>query len=62
MKLLTEEQLCELPFTQLTVIRHSVKINRVQAARKNQWKRHQELGEYIHKIEQLIKEHTLSDQ
>lgn len=56
MKLLTDEQLCELPFTKLTVIRHSAKIKKVQAARKNQWKRHQELGEYLHKIEQLISE------
>lgn len=62
MKQLTDEQLCEASDFVLHGLMMEAKREILKAKRKNQWQRHQELGEYLHKIDQIIKEHTLSDQ
>lgn len=54
MKLLTDEQLCDSKDFVLHGLMMEAKLERVKAANKYQWQRHQELGEYLHKIEQLI--------
>lgn len=56
MKLLTDEQLCELSLNNLRSERVYTTTQRITTANRNQWQRHQELGEYLHKIEQLITE------
>lgn len=56
MKLLTDEQLCEASLTELKSQLVYVKALRRGSAYLNRWKSHQELGEYLHKIEQLITE------
>lgn len=56
MKLLTDEQLCEASISELKFEFIWAQSDKLQSAKKNQWQRHQELGEYLHKIEQLITE------
>lgn len=56
MKLLSDEQLCYASYFELIGLMMQAKKERVNSAKKYQWQRHQEIGEYLHKIEQLITE------
>lgn len=54
MKLLTDEQLCACSINELIFMLDWAKKDRLKAAQKNQWLKHEKIGEYIHKIEFLI--------
>lgn len=56
MKLLTDEQLCEASLNKLKSELSWAERMRKYTSYLNMWQRHQELGEYLHKIEQLITE------
>jgi hypothetical protein len=56
MKLLTDEQLFDARLNELKFEFIWAQTEKLKAAKKNQWQRHKQLGEYLHKIEQLITE------
>ena len=50
----TDEQLCEMSQEELKKLKKKAQYSRTESAVFNKWKQHQELGDLLCKLDQLI--------